>query len=447
MSPLYRPYHPDQQLLLPPALRDWLPDGHLVHFVADTVDRLDLSALEATYRASGKGNLPYHPRLMLKLLVYGYASGVFSSRKIAQACETDVAFRLLAADDPPGHRTLARFRKDHTAAFEALFVQVVEIAQASGLVAMGIVAIDGSKVRANASKHKAMSYARLQEEQQRLQREIAALTARAEQRDADEDVEFGPDFRGDELPAELARREERHATIDAAIARLEARKLAEAAPAIAAERRADEAREESGAPKRGPKRQHPLGKPKPKEQENFTDPDSRIMNTKDGYQQCYNAQIAVDGKAQIIVAVDVTNCAADAGSLMPMVAAACANTETEPGVVLADAGYKSEDNFLDLEARELTAYIPLGRKHRKNPKPIAAKLVASRRMERRMEGPRAKAHYRKRKYLAEAPFGWMKRVLGFRQFFLRTLAGARGEFSLVGLATNLRRMHQQIAWH
>jgi len=447
MSALYRPYHPDQQLLLPPALRDWLPDGHLVHFVADTVDRLDLTALEATYRTSGKGNLPYHPRLMLKLLIYGYASGVFSSRKIAQACETDVAFRLLAADDPPGHRTLARFRKNHTAAFEALFVQVVEIAQASGLVSMGVLAIDGSKVRANASKHKAMSYERLQAEQQRLQREIAALTARAAQRDADEDVEFGPDFRGDELPAELARREERQATIDAAIARLEARKKQEAAPQIAAEKQADDERKKSGKPKRGPKRKHPLGNPKPKDQENFTDPDSRIMRTKDGYQQCYNAQIAVDGQAQILVAVDVTNCAADVGSLMPMVEAAAATTSTAPGVVLADAGYKSEANFRELEARALTAYVPLGREHRKRPKPIAAEMVATRRMERRMKGPRAKGQYRKRKYLAEAPFGWMKNVLGFRQFLLRTLAGARGEFSLVGLATNLRRMHQQIAWH
>jgi len=447
MHGLYRPYTPDQQLLFPPSLRDWLPAGHLVYFISDTVDELDLSELDAAHRSSGKGNLAYHPALLLKLLIYGYATGVFSSRKIAQACETDIAFRLLAAGDAPGHRTIARFRKAHHAAFEALFVQVVEIAQASGLVSLGTLAIDGSKVRANASKRKAMSYERMQQEEQRLRREIAALTQRAADVDAAEDDEFGPDFRGDEVPAELQRREDRLRTIREAKQRLEARKRQEAAPQIQAEQHKEAERKKSGKPKRGPKRKHPLGTPKPKDQENFTDPDSRIMRTKDGYQQCYNAQIAVDGQAQILVAVDVTNCAADVGSLMPMVEAAAATTSTAPGVVLADAGYKSEANFRELEARALTAYVPLGREHRKRPKPIAAEMVATRRMERRMKGPRAKGQYRKRKYLAEAPFGWMKNVLGFRQFLLRTLAGARGEFSLVGLATNLRRMHQQIAWH
>lgn len=446
MQGLYRPYHPDQQFLLPPSLRDWLPEGHLSHFVADTVDRLDLSELDAAYRTSGKGNLPYHPRLMLKLLIYGYATGVFSSRNIAQACETDIAFRFLAADDPPGHRTLARFRKLHLDAFEGLFVQVVQVAQASGLVTLGTLAIDGSKVRANASKHKAMSYERLQKEQERLRREIQALIAKAAQRDADEDVEFGPDFRGDELPAELARREQRQATIDAAIKRLEARKREEAAPAIEQAQQAEKERKQRGEPKRGRKRKHPLGKPKPKDQENFTDPESRIMKTNEGFQQCYNAQTAVDGEAQIIVATDVTQSAADTGALVPMIEAAESNTETAAKTVLADAGYASEANFQALEDRNTRAYIPLGRENGKQPKKIKAELVATKRMQRRMTGPRAREHYRKRKHIAEPPFGWIKHVLGFRTFLLRGLKAVRAEWNLVGLAVNLRRMNQRVEW-
>jgi len=446
MSALYRPYDLDQQHLFPPSLRDWLPEDHLVYFISDSVDELDLAEIEAGYRASGKGNLPYHPRLMLKLLVYGYANGVFSSRNIAKACETDIAFRFLAANDPPGPRTLARFRKQHLAAFETLFVQVVQIAQASGLASLGTLAVDGSKIRANASKRKAMSYQRMQQEEKRLRREIHALTNRASDRDAAEDVEFGPEFRGDELPAELARREDRLRVIKAAKKSLEARTREAAAPQVAQEQREAEAREERGEPPKPRKRTLALGDPKPTDQENFTDPDSRIMKTNDDFQQCYNAQIAVDGDLRLIVAADVTNCAADAISLLPMVDAARANTDAEPGMVLADAGYKSEQNFQGIEARDLTAYIPLGREHRKKAKPIGAALVASRRMEHRMTGRRAKQHYRKRKHLAEPPFGWIKHVLGFRHFFVRGLAAVQGEFNLVCAATNLRRMHQWIAW-
>ena len=249
MESLFRPYQPDQQYLLPPSLRDWLPADHLAYFISDTVDALDLSGIKDAYRRKGSGNVAYHPALMLKLLIYGYATGVFSSRKIAQGCETDVAFRLLGAGDPPGHRTLARFRKAHLLAFGDLFVQVVGIAQGAGLVTLGTLAIDGSKLRANASKHKAMTYERMKKEDKRLKREIDALIARAEGVDEEEDVEFGPDFRGDELPKELANRERRRRVIRAAMKRLEARKKEQDAEALERERRAEAQREASGAKK------------------------------------------------------------------------------------------------------------------------------------------------------------------------------------------------------
>ena len=446
MQGYFRPYRPDQQLLLPPSLHDWLPEGHLLYFISDTVDQLDLSEIANRYRAGGQGNVAYHPALMCKLLLYGYATGVFSSRRIAQACETDVAFRVLAAGDAPSHRTLARFRQEHVAAFQALFVQVVQIAEASGLVSLGTLVVDGSKVRANASKHKAMSYERMQKEERRLRREITALTARATDVDAAEDDEFGPDVRGDELPAELTRREDRLRAIRDAKRRLEARKREEAAPQIAAEQQADAERAERGEPKCGRPRTRPRGKPRPKDQENFTDPDSRIMKTGQGFQQCYNAQIAVDGDDRIIVATAVTQSASDTESLLPMVEAASTNTTREPGELLADAGYKSEANFTALESRGLRACIPLGREAGHPRRPIAPARVATRRMARHMTGKRARARYRRRKHIGEPPFGWIKSVLGFQQFLLRGVAAVRGEWDLVCMAVNLRRMNQRVAW-
>ena len=446
MEPYFRPYEPDQQILLPPSLRDWLPDGHLAYFISDTVDQLDLSEILSRYRSFGQGNVAYHPALMLKLLIYGYATGVFSSRRIARACETDIAFRVLAAGDPPSHRTLARFRKEHLDAFQSLFVQVVQIAQASGLVKLGTLAIDGSKMRANASKHKAMSYERMQKEEEKLRREIAILTARAQGQDDDEDQEFGPDFRGDEVPEELERRQTRLAAIQAAKKRLEERKREAEAEKIEAERRAEEERKREGKPRRGPKRKRPLGQPEPKDQENFTDPDSRIMKTKQGFEQSYNTQIAVDGEGRIIVAADVTQCAADSGALLPVLDAARENTGEDPGTVLADSGYKSEENFRGLEDRGLKACIPLGREGKAGPEKIAEDLVATRRMHRRMSGRRARKKYKARKHIAEPPFGWIKNGLGFRQFLLRGRRAVCGEWSLVCLALNLRRMGTRLAW-
>jgi len=422
MQGIYRPYRPDQKLLLPPSLQDWLPEGHLAYFISDTIDQLDISKFDAHYRGGGKGNVAYHPRLMLKLLVYAYATGVFSSRKIAEALEDRVAFRVLAAGATPSHRTFARFRRDHLAAFEALFVQVVQIAVSSGLAKLGTLAVDGSKVRANASKHKAMSYERMQEKEAKLRKEIRALTARAANCDAEEDVEFGPDFRGDEVPEELKRRKDRLRVIREAKARLEARKKEEAEPQIEAEKKAKDEDNDSDKPRRSPKRKHPLGKPKPKDQENFTDPESRIMKTGQGFQQCYNTQIAVDGDHGIIVAVEVGQCAADHDALLPMIDAAVENTGLEPDEALADAGYRSEANFLELEKRNIRAYIPLGRRAGKKTRVVAEEMVATKRMERRMASKRGRKKYRKRKHIAEPPFGWIKAGLGFRAFLLPGLS-------------------------
>jgi transposase len=442
-EPLFRPYEPDQQYLLPPSLRDWLPEGHLAWFLSDTVDALDLSAFLARYRRDGSGNVAFHPALMCKVLLYGYATGVFSSRRIARACETDVAFRVLSAEQFPSHRTVARFRKEHLAAFEGLFGQVVGIAQDAGLVELGTLAIDGSKVRANASKHKAMSYERMKQEQTRLKREIRALVQQAEDVDAAEDAALGEDVRGDELPQEIRRRKDRLRVIQEAAQRLKARKKEEDAEAIAAQKQ----REAKGERRAGPKRKHPLGEPKPTDQENLTDPQSRIMDTKkDGFQQCYNGQIAVDAKERIIVAAEVSQCAADNGSLLPMLDKAKGHTGRDPKAVLADAGYKSEGTFKALEERGVKGYIPLGREGKSPACEPSPGLEATHRMRRRLATKSGKARYRKRKHIAEPPFGWIKGVIGFRRFSLRGIESVRGEWNLVCMAVNLRRMGTNWAW-
>lgn len=441
MGGMFAPYEPDQRLLLPPSLREWLPEDHLVYFIADTVDQLDLAAFETAYRSRGSGNVPYHPRLMVKLLVYAYATGVFSSRRIARQIEENIAFRVLAAGQAPAHRTISRFRQDHIERFKAVFVQVVQIACESGLTSLGTVAIDGTKLKANASKHKAMSYGRMQEEEKRLCGEIASLVKAAEDADAQEDRDLGPDVRGDELPSELKRRQDRLAVIQAAKQRLEARKREEQAEAIDAERK----RKESGESRRGPKRKHPLGQPKPADQENFTDPDSRIMKTGSGaFEQCFNAQAAVDADHQIIVAADVSQCAADTANLVPMVDAVIENTEAAPERVLADAGYKSEANFVALEERSIETLVPLGRE-RGEYHAAPSDAPATQRMEQKLRSSEGRLQYACRKHIVEPVMGWVKRCLGFRSFSMRGLTAVRGEWNLVCLALNLRRMSRKLA--
>ena len=430
MGQVFYPYEPEQTLLLPPSLRDWVPEGHLAHFVSDTVDQLDLTALYARYeqREDGRGQLAYEPRLLLKLLIYAYAVGLFSSRKIAQAVEDLVPLRYLAAGQLPSHRTLARFRQEHIAQFQGLFVQVVRIARAAGLVAMGTLAIDGSKLKANASKHKAMSYGRMQEEDARLRREIEQITQRAQEIDAAEDTEFGPDVRGDELPAALQRRETRRAKIREAMERLEAEAAAH-----------DDA---SGRGQARPGRlKRPIGVPPAAKQMNFTDPESRLMKTASGgFEQCYNAQLAIDAERQIIVAADVTESAADNGQLVPLEEQAEVNTGVRTATLLADAGYRAEANFAALEQREVDAYVSLGKGEEQRATAEGSGGPCTQRMGRKLQTDEGRRRFKRRKAIVEPVYGWIKQVLGFRAVSMRGLAKAKGEWSLVCLVLNLRRM-------
>ena len=434
MPTTFRPCAPDQLLLLPPSLRDWLPEGPLAFFIADTVAALDLQAFYAPYEGEGRRNRPVDPQMLVTVLLYAYATGTFSSRKIARKLEEDVAYRMLAVGNVPAHRTIAEFRHQHLAAFHALFVQVVRIAREAGVVQLGTLAIDGTKVKANASKHKAMSYGRMRDEEPRLREQIAALTTQADAIDAAEDAAHGPDVRGDELPAELQRRETRLATIVAAKARLEARQ-------------ADEDRQKGRTPDDGRKGRgtkpfaRDFGVPPDQAHDNFPDPESRIMKTSAGYDQCYNGQIAVDEASQMIVATGVTNCAADNAALLPLIDQSSTTLGADPTAVLADAGYKSEASFQTLETRHITAYISLGREGKPAAPPNPAH-EATQRMAERLASEGGRARYRRRKAIVEPVFGWIKAVLGFRRFSLRGEAKARGEWNVVCLALNLTRFHR-----
>jgi transposase len=445
-SRVFIPYEQKQDLLLPPSLEDWLPQGHLARFISDTLDELDLCEWEADYATeTGSGAPPFHPAMMLKVLVYGYATGTFSSRKLAQRCVEDVAYRYLAGQQTPDFRSFIKFRKRHVKRFERLFVQVVHVAQEAGLVKLGRIAIDGTKLKANASKHKAMSYEHMLKAEQKLEEEIQALLTQAESQDEAEDARYG-EADGYSLPERLARKQTRLEAIRAAKARLEerARERAEAEQA----RRDQEAQERAAQgekPKRYKKAPDPT--PKPKEQENFTDPESRIMKdgaTK-GFIQGYNAQVAVDEAHQIIVAADLDNRAADVGHFVPMLDKVEDVTGRAPDEGLADAGYKSEETFEALEGRATEAYIACGRETY-DPRvacpqePLPEDATATQRMERKLLTPEGRRAYRRRKWIVEAPLGWIKRILGFRQVSLRGQDGARGEWHLVCLAMNLRRM-------
>ena len=434
MPTTFRPCAPDQSLLFPPSPRDWLPEGHLAFFIADTVAALDLQPFYAAYEGDGRRNQPFEPQMLVTVLLYAYATGTFSSRRIARKLEEDVAYRVLAAGNFPAHRTIAEFRQQHLAAFEALFVQVVRVAREAGVVQLGALAIDGTKVKAAASKRKAMSYGRMLEQERQLREQIAALTAHAEAVDAAEDATQGPEVRGDELPEELQRRETRLSTIQAAKARLEARQ-------------AEEDRRQGRTPNDGRKsRGHKpfardFGVPPDDAQDNFTDPESRIMKTASGFDQCYNGQIAVDAITQLIVATGLTNCGADNAELLPLINRVEETLGGAPPEVLADAGSRAEATFQTLETRGITAYISLG--HEVRPaKPPNPAHVASQRMTDRLQSAVGRARYRRRKAIVEPVIGWIKEVLGFRRFSLRGVATARGEWNVVRLAVNLKRLHR-----
>jgi transposase len=439
MPTTYRPYMPEQGLLLPMSLSEWLPEDHLAHFVSDAVDALDLQAFHARYEGDGRRRQPFDPRMMVKILIYGYASGVFSSRKMARKLHEDVAFRMLCANNYPAHRTIREFRQLHLKEFSELFVQVVRLAREAGLVGLGRVGVDGTKIKANASKHKAMSYARMQDEEARLKREIVGLLKQAEAQDAADEDRYGPDDQGGGLPQELKRREDRLKVIEQAKARIEERqRQADKAEA----RYVDEAGVTRGPTNRSVKRAY--GIPAPDAQDNFTDPDSRIMPTASGgFEQCYNGQAAVDEGSQLIVAAQLINTPSENALLVPMLDQVECNTGARPHMLLADTNYASEATFIGLKDRGVAACVALGSENKQ--RAIRGDLPATRRMAQRLNTPEGRAHYRRRKTIPEPVFGWIKQVLGFRTFSMRGMQAVSAEWRLICTAMNLKRMHR-LGW-
>lgn len=438
MGKTYRPYLPDQDFLLPPSLRDWLPEGHLAYFVSELVDALDLSAIESYYEKEERGYPPYHPRMMTKILVYGYCVGVFSSRKLQQRLHEDVAFRVLAAGNEPDFRTLSDFRKIHLPTLQGLFEQVVRLALELGALKLGRVAIDGSKLQANASKHKAMSYQRMQEEQKRLREEVRRLLEEAERIDAEEDARYGRNRSGEELPAELQRREERLQRIGAAKRALEER----------ARQQADaQARQQPGPNDR---QESKPAKPEAKDQYNFTDPESRILKGPDGFLQGYNTQIAVEPVLQLIVGQAVTQAANDKQQLLPMIATVEEQAGQKPTQVLADSGYTSEASLQGVEEAQVDAYLAVARdQHHPNvppcPRgPLPQGATRTDRMRRKLRTQAGRAIYATRKAIVEPVFGQIKQARGFRQFLLRGLEKVRGEWALVCMTHNVLKLHRMV---
>lgn len=428
MAKTYRPYVPEQDFLLPPSLREWLPENHLAYFVSDLIDQLDLSAITRVYEDEERGYPPYHPAMLTKVLVYGYCVGVFSSRKIQRRLVEDVAFRVLAAGNEPDFRTIADFRKTHLAALQGFFEQVLRLARELGAPRVGRVALDGSKVKANASKHKAMSYGRMREKQQQLREEVAQLLAQAEATDAAEDAEYGAAKRGDELPAELQRRESRLKRIREAKRALEAR-----------------AQEEAGA--KGDSVE--AAKPDPKAQYNFTDPESRIMKGPDGFVQAYNVQVAVDD-LQLIVGQAVTQETNDKKQLMPMITVIEQQAGSAPSQLLADAGYCSDENLTAIADTPIDAYISTRKqKHGERPGPCprgplpqSATIVD--RMSRKLHTKTGAAVYAARKAIVEPVIGQIKQARGFRQFLLRGFEKVQGEWSLVCTTHNILKLYRLV---
>jgi len=422
----YLPYEPQQQMLLPEALQDWLPEGHLAYFISDTVDGLDLSAFHARYAGGGARNQPFHPAMMVKVLVYAYATGVFSSRKIARKLHEDVALRVLGAGNFPAHRTISDFRAFHLKELSDLFVQVVRLAREMGLVKLGTIAVDGTKVKANASRHKAMSYGHMLKAEAELKAQIATLLNRA--KSADEAEKGEPEL---DIPAEITRRQDRLDAIAQARARLEQRQR---------EAEIERGRDPDDKP-RGGRYKREFGVPKDKAQENFTDPDSRIMKRAGGgFDPSYNAQTAVDETAHIIVAAELTNCGSDAGELPGMLRAVRDNLGQVPRQVLADTGYRSEQVFEKLAGCGTELVVSLGREGKQQLRFDPERSPHTALMAEKLQSDQGKAAYRKRKWIAEPPNGWVKNVLGFRQFSMRGLHRVTAEWKLVCLALNLRRM-------
>lgn len=428
MSKIFRPYDPDQPFLMPVSMREWLPGGHLAYFISDVADHLDLSAIMNHYEEE-KGYPPYHPAMMVKVLLYAYCIGVPSSRKIAKRLEEDIAFRVLAANNTPDFRTISDFRKGHLKALAALFVQVLRLCQRAGLVKLGHVSLDGTKIKANASKHKAMSYKRMKEEEARLEAEVQDLLRKAQAVDEEEDCTYGKNRRGDELPKELAFRESR------------LKKIREARAALEAEARMEaEQRQDKGG--------KATGVPEDKAQRNFTDPESRIMPLSGGkqFEQAYNAQAAVDSANQIIVAASVTDRTSDKGQAMPMMQQVEENTGRLPREMSADAGYFSSDEVTRLTAASIDVYMPPDKmchtvKMSEAPRGrIPRCLSVADRMRRKLRTKHGKKRYALRKELPEPVFGQIKQARGFRQFLLRGKEKVRAEWRLICAGHNMLKL-------
>jgi transposase len=485
----YRPWNPNQSYLLPPSPLDWLPEEHLAYFILEVVETLDLGEIErALQRKDPRGERPYSPRMMVALLLYAYCVGVFSSRKIAQATYDYLAFRVLAGGNHPHFTTINQFRLDHHEALAGRFVEVLKLCQKAGLVKLGHVSVDGSKIQANASKHKAMSYKRMQENEERLQGEIEALLVQADEIDREEDQRYGSGQDVQDLPKELHRRGVRLKKIQAAKAALEreaAQARAEALrenakgqrakaadPSVAPTERKRAAtrakqseeqaqqlddRDDDEPPSGGSTgadelsshrvRTNPDGTPAPKAQRNFTDPDSRIMKNNTGFLQAYNAQTVVDDVSQVIVAEALTNQSPDQEHLQPMMNRVIANCGDAPAAMSADNGYFSKDNIDACEQHGIDPYISVGRKSTSDKAPAEASnesptpvQLAKQHMREKLQTEPGKSIYARRKVIVEPPFGQIKEVRGFRRFSLRGITKVRSEWTLVCLTHNLLKL-------
>jgi len=484
---LYRPWAPHQTYLLPPSPREWLPEGHLAYFILDVAERLDLTAIEAAVAAKDpRGERPYSPRLMVALLMYGYCVGIFSSRKLARATYEDVAVRVLAGEAHPHFTTLNQFRLDHRETFAALFVQVLKLCRRAGLVKLGRVAIDGTKIEANASKHKAMSYDRMADDEARLRGEISELLAAADAADKADDVRYGVGVAPEDLPEELRRREARIERITQAMAELEReaarsraeqlRQNAQGQWARAQDESVDEAERDRAANRAAkseaqaaeldppddddspppssdddlPQHRVPAnrdGEPEPGAQRNFTDPDSRIMVRNGAYVQAYNAQVVVDDKSQIIVAQAVTNQAPDTQHLVPMLDRVERDAGRAPRSVLADTGYFSDANVRESEARGIDTYLAVGRTpHGANHKSMTSLRPTQAAMKAKLESPEGHAIYARRKVIVEPAIGQIKAAQGFRRFSLRGIVKVRCEWAWVCLTHNLLKLFRSNRW-
>jgi transposase len=441
MAKVFRSWDVDQGWLLPPSLHEFVPPGHLAHFVRDTVrEALDLSAILDTYTEE-RGYPPYHPGMMVALLLYGYSRGVYSSRQLARACEERVDVMTVTGLNRPDFRTIADFRKRHLTALSDLFVQVLRLCRAAGLVGFAHVAVDGTKLKANASRHKAMSYGRMKTTEAALATEVEAWLAEAADVDAAEDRQHGMDRRGDETPDWMADKQRRLEAIRAAKAALEAEAANPPDP-----------EDESGpGPSSGMRRQGRAlrgedGGPPDRAQRNFTDPDSRILPTRDGFVQGYNGQIAVDAAHQVIVAHRLVTNAADYRALVPLIDDASALLGRKPREVSGDAGFATESNLTALQARRIKGYLPPGRARHGDPhaagRRTLTKMPRMAAMAQRLKRAGRRSRYRLRKQVVEPVFGQMKQARGFRQFLLRGLDRVRGEWAMICTAHNLLKLAQ-----